>query len=323
MREIKFDGALTPDTFKEFFLIYDALLPLEWRVNYLHGKTIADFGNYFERIICRDDILNLDSWYNDHAQEMYISLLLHKQWHRQIAKLVNNYNFKGVDELRLPVELVAKDRLLLEILLSLKADIRRIDIEIPTHDYKVRDAILEYQEKFEQRKTQFFITSLYDPPAIDSWYSKPNYEGMVDPLPEPYIEDEKQYSITSDGLYYKDGFRLNLQDEVPTQNRRAFRKDFEPYKLLPLLLKKKISYYKECRNSIKLRDGNIYWGYFNWVVKHIKVNTNYNFVPNFMLKPHSFYYQALIEDGIFNHTDQGLLLSPNSYHNSEIITITK
>ncbi len=99
MREIKFEGALTPDTFKEFFLIYDALLPLEWRVNYLHGKTIADFGNYFERIICRDDILNLDSWYNDHAQEMYISLLLHKQWHRQIAKLVNNYNFKGVDEL--------------------------------------------------------------------------------------------------------------------------------------------------------------------------------------------------------------------------------
>jgi len=200
---------------------------------------------------------------------------------------------------------------LLEALADIETDIRRIDVETPIYGYKVDAIVFDYKDKFELEGTQFFVISLFDPPQVDNWYSQPNYEGMVDPLPEPYVEDGKQYSITSDALYYKDGFKLNLQDGRYTNRKKTFVKEFVPYKLLPQLLKKKINYYKECRRGIKLKEGNIYWGYFDWVVDHIKINADYNFVPNFMLKPHSYYYLALIEDGIFTHTDQGLLLFPS------------
>lgn len=308
IREIKFEGALTPDTFKQFFLIYDALLPLEWRINYLYDGSLLDFGNYFERIICRDDILDLDSWYIDHSFEMYISFRLTEQWKEQLAEL-DEYDFKGIDELYVPIALIEENDDLLEALSDMETDIRRIDVETPIYGYKVDKSVYEYKENFEKEGVQFFIISLFDPTYIDNWYSKPDYEGLVDPLPEPYLENGKRYSVTSDALYYEGGFRLNLQDVYYTQRRKAFVDNFDPYKLLPQLLQKKISYYKECRRGIKAKDGNIYWGYFNWVAKNIKVNEDYNFVPNFMLKPHSFYYKALVENGIFNHSPQGLLLS--------------
>lgn len=306
MREIKFQGALTPSSFKQFFLIYDSLLPLEWRINYKHYSyiDISLLDKYFDRIICREKIMYLNSWYKRNSKYMYMSLKLSFDWYKEL-KEIEKYNFKGIDEIWLPINIIENDKNVLTFLLNCRENIRRIDIQIPTHDYVIDKSIIMYERLFNERDTQFFIISLYDSYEETSWYSKPSYEGLVDPLPEPYVENGNTYSIASDALFVKDGFFLNCQDH--SKDVRIKHIGFDPYLLIYDMLNSKLEYYCYCSERIKYKEGNIYWEYFNWVANNIKINMDYTFIPNFILKPDSRYYKALIEDGYFIETKSGLL----------------
>jgi hypothetical protein len=309
----EFKGVLTddPKSLKQFFVTQDALLPLEWRLNFMVGNTnnYQPMLNYFDRIVAQDHYLeNLFPFYLDHAKNMFLNLEI-KPTDDPIARIKVNTSlpFRGLDMLAIPIHFIEQNPMLLDEVSKIQMPIRRLDILFPIYGY-VPAVNLKPWETFTKSKNIMLNTiSQYDPLEVDAWYSKPNYEGRVDPVPEPYVEDGFRYAPMGDSMFFRDGFYLNGQLSCEeTVSGEPFVVDFNPRELILNIIIEKIKRYKQYSRDIKNKKDNIYWTYFNYVAKNIKVNKDFNYVPEFLLPRYTKFYEQMVSDKCCQNTPLGL-----------------
>lgn len=313
LRKIDFQGKLSSAaSFKQYFLLMDGLMPVEWRVFVFHSQEFEKNLNFllkhFERVVSLDSFSSLDKeaekFYQGNAHQLYCSV---SESVLGNLKRATEFPFQGVDELFIPAEeLASQGQSIVALVKSVfgRMPIRRIDIVKANPDVLL-DPTLERELRLEcsTRGTEFFITTREDHPEQE-WYSKPGEEALVDSDPLPYQEADQLFPVAANSVKYWDGFYLNLGPGKPSG--KPFYKGGNAWDLLASLMTEKYRIYADFADRIQQREGNIYFNYFDWVRLYVKVRTDYNFLPSFMLRPTTRYASALIAAGAIA-TNPGLL----------------
>lgn len=288
---------------KQYFLVMDALMPVEWSVHVFHGAKLPSrlpfLKKHFERVVAVDAFKTLGNdakdFYAKNAKDLYFSA---SSSILENLKAASAFDFAGADELLIPEkEFRASGKELIAAIKDFlaKRPIRRVDITVENPASTLDKAsVQELREACEAKKTGFFITTREDFPE-DEWYSKPGEEAIVDSDPMPYHEGDKVFSVAANPIYYHDGFFLHLNDGPPTG--KTFYDGDDAWKLLVSMLEEKKRVYAGFADGIKQRDGNVYYTYFDWVKKNVSVRGDCNFIPSFMMRPTTAYARALVENG--------------------------
>lgn len=74
----------------------------------------------------------------------------------------------------------------------------------------------------------------------------------------------------------------------------------EEFRIEPFLagvIEGKVKTYDYYRSKIQSREGNRFYDYFSWVADHVRVNHNFTFVPEFLLRPWSNMGKELVASG--------------------------
>lgn len=309
----EFEGALHDDeSLKRFFLTCDGLMSLEWRLftQNIYGpipSSTQEYWTYFERVVCDDEYLALE--HRHIAPLTYLRMTLRQDWRDQF-RMASALMFRGIDQLIIPIHVMENDQDVAPNISSMNPTwFRRVDVEFPYYGYQTTADYMTVREWCNKNGVMFNLITLYDPPEVDSWYSRPGYEGLVDPLPEPYMEDYNTYGVLSDSvtlvrdeIYIGDERKDKLFGPLPPITDKMF---------LPELLKAKVKAYSKHAQEIKNRDGNMYWRYFDWVGNNIEVDDDFSFIPSIMLPSRTKFHQRLVETGEFISTPLGLL-KPNT-----------
>lgn len=311
MRKIEFQGVLSsPQSFQQYFLILDALLPLEWRVKTYYSPSTEQFieacSGLFDCISVCDNLTSL----SPEAQQVYfkygkrLNLFITEDVLANL-RAANGYMFAGIDEILIPLDEFAKtpDEICSNLhAVHLKTPIRRIDLLIPSFEIQLPEAERQLSRWCETHGVAYHVVIEHDDPTTE-WYSRPGIEEIVDPDPIPFVAGDVWCSVASDSLYYIDGFHHNLQ-KYPDGS--PFYTGFDPVELVRSLLCSKVELYTYF--ATKIMDDNIYRSYFSWVAEHVTVNDDFTFIPNFMLRPDTRFYRAMLDHG-WNSTKLGLLMN--------------
>jgi len=305
---MEFIGSLHDDkSFKKFFLTCDALLPLEWRLSFIHGddNLLPEILPWFDRIVCLDTEFN--NWHAENSDKIYISNELNDYWEDELPML-DSMGFKGIDELHVNIHIIERTPAVIKRIQTLDTPIRRIDVRLPEYGFEHNVDLKELESWCKTNDIMFNIITMYDPPEVDASYSKPGFEGIVDPMPEPYEEDGEFYSVTGGSPFWYNDFYLNIQQKPRlTCQQKPFATAFEPIEFMLNMIKAKLELYTRYANDIQHKNKNIYWMYFNWVANNIVINDDFNFIPDVMLPKYSSYYKQLVEREIFQDTPLGLI----------------
>lgn len=73
--------------------------------------------------------------------------------------------------------------------------------------------------------------------------------------------------------------------------------DFRIADFLAGVAQSKVNTYDYYRSKITRRENNRYFEYFTWVANHVRVNHDYTFIPEFLLKPYSKMAKELVASG--------------------------
>jgi hypothetical protein len=313
VRRLEFTGILQDDaSLKQYWLLYDALNPLEWRIKTYHSRELANtlpmLIRHFDVVAACDDLPSLtpDARYFFQQCSNAFHLFIGDNATANILA-GTNFSFKGVDEILIPVEEVESN---IEVLrfglpaLHRKSPIRRIDVMVNDKNTPLGSSTKEILELGRVNGIMTNVVTKHDLPE-DEWYSRPGVEELVDADPIPYREGQLSCCVTADALYHRGGFQLNLQ-EFP--NGTPFYNGTDGLSLIAEMVFAKVDLYSGYKDAIQNKDGNIYYSYFAWVADNVKVNKNFTFIPNFMLRPTTTFYKTLVSSGRVVEVPPGLLL---------------
>lgn len=122
------------------------------------------------------------------------------------------------------------------------------------------------------------------------------------------------YPIHSEILFLMyDGFYSELKSATKEGRSVPFATlaDFDdPIRFLPKILEGKLADYRRYVDVIQNKD-NDYYRYFKYVVDHLVINHNFNFIPRVAFKPYSPYYNRIVQSGKMIDTHYGLVM-PNA-----------
>ena len=122
------------------------------------------------------------------------------------------------------------------------------------------------------------------------------------------------YTVCRESNYLMyDNFFLTLIESIGTENNpyHIFKEFNSEQHLLDMLIGK-VDLYTKWVNKydqglVQTNDlSELYFEYFRWVKNHVRVNSNYNFIPIDLLNARHRYYHKLVEQG-WSVTDYGLL----------------
>jgi hypothetical protein len=140
-----------------------------------------------------------------------------------------------------------------------------------------------------------------------------------------YTEDFGEiYPVHSEVLFLMyDSFYSELKSATSEKRSASFASihDFEPISFLSKVLNGKIRDYTRYTNQIQNRQ-NPYYRYFQYVVDHVRINENFNFVPFMLLNTKSKYYRQLVDAGTMIETGKGLL-KKNLSDNEKVIPLVE
>lgn len=313
MRKLEFTGILQDaPSLKEYWLIYGALNPLEWRIKTYHSKELPNalpmLLRHFDVVAACDDLPSLtpEATYFFHQCSNALHLHIGDNAAANILA-ASSFAFKGVDEIRIPVEEAEQHIGVLRFglqALHRKSPIRRMDILVDDKTIPLGVGAKELIEFCRMNNIMVNVITKNDFPE-DEWYSRPGVEELVDPDPIPYREGQLSRCVAADTLYHRGGFQLNLQ-EFP--NNPPFYEGVDALALIAEMVSAKVELYAQYRDAIQNREGNIYYSYFSLVADNVKANRNFTFIPNFLLRPTTAFYKALVADGRMVEVPSGLLL---------------
>lgn len=122
------------------------------------------------------------------------------------------------------------------------------------------------------------------------------------------------YPIHSEILFLMyDGFYSELKSATVEGRSIPFAglNDFDdPIQFLSKILQGKLTDYRRYVETIKDKEGT-YYQYFKYVVDHLVINHDFNFIPRVAFKPYSAYHRRIVESGKMIDTPYGLV-KPNS-----------
>lgn len=122
------------------------------------------------------------------------------------------------------------------------------------------------------------------------------------------------FPIHSESIFLMyDWFFSELKSATRDDRSTAFATiaDFDdPVKFLAKVVEGKVTDYRRYLELIQNKD-NVYFKYFNYVVNHIVVHHDFNFIPKVGFNPYSTYYRQLVKSGVMNDNAYGLIV-PNT-----------
>lgn len=321
-------------SFKDFFLTVDALVALEWKVEFTFLKQLFCCGaettcalprwtgefsgsateetfertrigiefahRYFHTISTRDDLFLMKKTFpliwEWYQANAHMMFLGSLDNNRLLthAPLIKGLPFLGVDTIKLGPEFLSNEKAARAAFDA----IREIGDQMPIY----RITMAETPDTTIQRE-------------IIAWAEKNGVENEL-VTAEKLIEERHSDDGTAPNstfelyedhsiFFVQDRFYLHKYDHLGcgdgsfyTVNGPVNSREF-----IYNLVTRRIDYYRENteKASGRVKD------YFTWVVENVEVDDNYTFIPGFMMQMNGSFANALVEDNLFALTSCGLL----------------
>jgi len=347
LRTISFIASLNDEkrSFKEFFLMVDALIPLEWKVEFTFLKKMYCCG--------AEKTCPLPKWNDTEAagtatEESYqksvrafefISEYFHSVVTRDDLFLIKHqfpliYEFYRENSHRMMIGSLDNNGLLRQAPLIMR-DMRFNEIDsIKLGSYflqseKVAEAAFN-AIKMLAEGLKIHSVSMAEPSdpviaakvhEIKAWCDWCKIPAMI--MSQDALEGERRISDGTGPLddfeYYEEHALFFVQDKFyltkyestanPSNTFYEVVDEIDPVALLAGMVRRKIAMYGENMSRAK---GRIL-DYFTWINQNAKTNDQFTFIPRFMINTTSRFYRSLLKNHKFTEVPPGLLAT-NSKH---------
>lgn len=287
-------------------------------------KKVIEFASYFEVMSTIDDMRfikdkhpDIFNFYKENAGYFYLSSLSDNAILRQATIIAEDIDFKGIREISISTTFLndVNIKKLLNGLTTInnKSKILQIKLIVMNASFnedKINDLIdwtrfnqVDISKQLEFDQMSYNLESLL-PKKLADLKDAVSYESTA------YSEEFGEiYPIQSEIVFLMfDDFYTELKSATLEDRSPPFStiRNFEPTNFLTDVLKGKLEIYQRYTNQIK-QTNNPYYEYFKYISTHLRVNDNYNFIPNILIKPYTQYYKQLVKSGKMIETKYGLL----------------
>lgn len=314
---------LPQDKFKKY-------IPLARTVtNNSYIDQLTDFISYFKLAAVIDDLRyvkeehsDLYQFYLEHSHMFWLSSMTDNAVFRHLPLMDDPLNFIGLREISLSEQFLQKAnwRKVLQALDKIQSKAKILKIKL----------ILSAQESFFKKANELQSWCISNAVMLEKQYEHGSQIDNSNPLavlPNTRHSVSDVENVFSEEVTYSEGFNLypihsesiflqytDFYSELKAATREdrtasfASLGDFSvnPAAFLAKVLEGKKTDYAKYVEWMKCKD-NDYYRYFDYVAKNLVVNHGFNFIPRFVLRPDSVYYNKLLQSKQFIDSKYGLV----------------